>query len=160
MPCYLVTYHAYGSWLPDRRRGYVRRDRGIIPADTHVAKLYRRDMAESPVVLNGALQRAAIAALLDSQQPQRFNMHAMATDRTHVHALLSWRDSRDAVKMRALLKGSVTRALNAEFGRRNWLAEGGSRKQVRDRRHFDHLRTEYLPKHTGWKWLPERGYFL
>ena len=33
MPVYLFTFHAYGSWLPDNPRGYVRRKEGIQPQD-------------------------------------------------------------------------------------------------------------------------------
>src|SRR4051794_35604479 len=29
MPCYLFTYHAYGSWMPDHKRGYVHRGQGV-----------------------------------------------------------------------------------------------------------------------------------
>jgi len=33
MPCYLFTYHAYASWMPDREEGHVRRGEGILSAD-------------------------------------------------------------------------------------------------------------------------------
>jgi hypothetical protein len=43
MPCYLFTYHAYGSWMPDRPQGYVRRGKGILPTDTRMAERYRKN---------------------------------------------------------------------------------------------------------------------
>ena len=43
------------------------------------------------------------------------------------------------------------------FEKREWLVEGGSCKQVKDRKHFDYLRNIYLPKHYGWKWHPDLG---
>ncbi|QDT75400.1 hypothetical protein I41_46100 [Lacipirellula limnantheis] len=33
MPCCLFTYHAYGSWTPDRKQGYVKRHQGILQQD-------------------------------------------------------------------------------------------------------------------------------
>lgn len=159
MPCYLFTYHAYGSWLPDRRRGYVKRGRGILPADAHMARLYTKSMKETAVTFDDQLQRWAIAAALESESLQEFELYFVATDDTHVHILIGWRDEPDPARMRSSLKGSVTRALKRARGPRTWLAEGGSRKQVKTRGHFDYLISTYLPKHTGWKWGGEEGYF-
>jgi hypothetical protein len=41
MPCYLFTYHAYLSWMPDRPQGYVRRKKGIFPPDEEKAEAYK-----------------------------------------------------------------------------------------------------------------------
>jgi hypothetical protein len=51
MPCYLFTYHAYGSWMPDRVEGYVRRGQGILPRDTQMASLYYRNALHDMVQL-------------------------------------------------------------------------------------------------------------
>ena len=37
MPCYLFTFHAYGTWMPDREEGFVRREQGILPPDEELA---------------------------------------------------------------------------------------------------------------------------
>jgi hypothetical protein len=37
MPCYLFTWHAYATWLPDRKQGYVEKGRGILPPDKAAA---------------------------------------------------------------------------------------------------------------------------
>jgi hypothetical protein len=157
MPCYLFTYHAYASWMPDRSRGYVKRGQGILPQDKQMHRHYVDAMKQTAVEFDEKLQRWAIAALLESEAPQEFELYFIATDATHVHSLLGWRDERDPVKMRSLVKGSLTRRINQGFGRRDWLAEGGSRKQVKTRGHFEYLVTTYLPKHLGWKWSRERG---
>ncbi len=159
MPCYLFTYHAYGSWLPDRKQGYVERKQGILPQDQNLADQYRERMTEAGKVFDSQLQQAIVVVLLDSQEKQHFESYAIATDSTHVHVLLGWRDGRAWLRMRSTVKGSISRSLNQEFGKSQWLSEGGSRKQVRDREHFDYLVSVYMPKHRGWKWDRERGFF-
>jgi hypothetical protein len=159
MPCYLFTYHAHGSWMPDRKQGYVKRHRGILPADPAMAKNYRTAMKEPIVEFDSDIQIAVLDSLIDSQRKQNFECYYLATDTTHVHALLGWRDEREWLHMRSIIKGSISRRLNQDCGQRIWLAEGGSRKRVRDRAHFDYLLTRYLPKHAGWKWTPQRGKF-
>ena len=39
MPCYLFTYHAYGSWLPDHAEGYVHWKEGQQPPDDNLGDL-------------------------------------------------------------------------------------------------------------------------
>ena len=54
MPCYLFTYHGYGTWLPDRSRGYVRRKEGILPTDeAPMAECYRKrtNVKKQPVLM-------------------------------------------------------------------------------------------------------------
>lgn len=159
MPCFLFTYHAHGSWMPDREQGYVKRGKGILPTDSHMNRLYTESMVETAVLFDSNLQIALIECLLESAPKQKFELYAVATDSTHVHALLSWRDQRRGTKLRGLVKGSLTRYLNKKFERRTWLAESGSCKQVKHRGHFDHLKQVYLPKHQGWKWDRERGFY-
>jgi len=81
----------------------------------------------------------------------------VATEISHAHVLVGWRDSRTWLRLRSTIKSSMTRYLNREFERQEWFVEGASRKRVKDRKHFDHLVMRYLPKHAGWKWSPERG---
>jgi hypothetical protein len=160
MPCYLFTYHAFGTWLPDRKQGYVKRKRGIRPSDFAEAERYRSAMKETVVEFDERLQLSAIDAVIDSQVKQNFDAYYIATDATHVHILIGWRDERAWLHMRSILKGSISRRLKKDRGNRTWLAEGASRKRVKERKHFDPLVTRYLPKHRGWKWCAERGKFL
>ncbi|NOY29020.1 MAG: hypothetical protein GXP28_02240 [Planctomycetes bacterium] len=160
MPCYLFTYHAYASWLPDRRQGYVKRHKGILEPDPNEAALYRKLQTEEPVEFDDKLQKAIITALLDSREKQAFEVYFLATEPSHAHVLLGWRNERPWLRMRSTVKGSISRSLNQNLYRRTWLAEGGSRKRVADQKHFDYLKGKYLPDHGGWKWSPERGLFL
>ena len=159
MPCYLITLHAYGSWLPDRPRGYVKRKQGILPRDDHMRHLYRLNANDTQVVFDRPIQQILIDAGFEACQHQDHRPHMIATDPTHFHLLVSWHDDRDSVVVRKGLKCSLTRKLNAAMRRRPWLADGGSRKRVRDQSHFDYLVSEYLPHHRGLKWREGEGVF-
>jgi len=160
MPCYLFTYHAYASWFPDRRQGYVKRKQGILESDPEEAALYRKLMTEKPVEFDDKIQKAIITSLLDSREKQAFEVYSIATEASHAHVLLGWRDGRPWLRMRSTVKGSISRSLNQKLHKRTWLAEGGSRKRVTDQKHFDYLKGKYLPNHRGWKWSPERELIL
>lgn len=159
MPCYLFTYHTYASWMPDRRRGYVKRNRGILPSDERMAKRYRKAMKQSQVEFDSDIQLLMLAAVLESRKKQGFELYFFSTEPTHLHLLVGWRDERPWLRLRSSLKSSVTRRLNVEIRKRSWFSEGGSRKRVKDSRHFNYLRSDYLRKHSGWKWHPEEGKF-
>lgn len=160
MPCYLFSFHAYGSWMPDRKRGYTKRDKGILPPDPDMAGRYRRSMKESPVEFSHDIQRAMIDELRVASKHQRFRNEAIATDPTHLHDLVSWRDDRSWERLRNGIRSSLTRRLNELSGKRAWFVEGASRKRVLDREHYDYLTITYLPDHVGWKWSPEKGHYL
>lgn len=159
MPCYLFTYHSYGSWMPDRKRGYVKRHRGILGPDTNTAAKYRLAMKDAAVELDGCTQIICIDTILESREKQKFEVYFIAINLTHVHLLVGWKDERAWLPMRSIIKSSLSRTLNDRLQRRTWFVEGGSRKRVKDRTHFDHLIAQYLPKHRGWKWSPARGRF-
>lgn len=159
MPCYLFTFHGYGTWLPDREQGYVERGRGLLPANGPLARVYHKNAAEDAVLFKAAEQQAVIESVLDARPHQSFRAHYVATEPTHVHVLISWTDDRDWTYVRKSVRTSIVRNLNAAFARRRWLAEGGSRRRVKDRSHFEHLIVTYLPAHRGWKWSEDSGLF-
>jgi hypothetical protein len=133
--------------------------RGILAPNVDRAEKYREAMKESPVQFSSQIQRAIIASILGSQEKQDFDAHFIATDPTHVHLLVSWRDDRTWLRLRSTIKSSLSRYLNSRLTRREWFVEGGSRKRVKDRAHFDYLVQRYLPRHSGWKWSPEKGVY-
>jgi len=159
MPVYLFTYHAYMSWLPDRSRGYVRRERGVLPPDERDAQWYRSQARESPVTFDASIQQLMIDELLVAAGYQRCRIHAVATDASHLHVVVSWTDERDELRLRTGLRTSITRRLNNAREKRTWLAENASRKRVRDQDHFDHLVGKYLPDHRGVKYDEHRGVY-
>ena len=152
MPCYLFTYHAYGSWMPDRKQGFVRRTEGVLPPDANLAREYRSDLKQRPVSFDGQIQSLIINELQTACVHQKCRGHYAATETSHVHVLVSWRDDRPWKKVRSGLKSSLTRRLNRELRRQIWFSDSASRRRVEDRAHFDYLVEQYLPSHRGWKW--------
>lgn len=159
MPCFLFTYHAYGSWLPDHRRGYVHRGEGILPSDRHMAELYRANLKQDMVRFDQSIQRQLIDGTLEACASQQLRCHFVATEPTHVHVLVSWTTDRTWQVVRAKLRESLTRRLNREVARQEWFSKSPSRRQVKDQAHFDYLVNVYLPKHSGLRWAEGRGVF-
>ncbi|MBX3425595.1 MAG: hypothetical protein KF688_07950 [Pirellulales bacterium] len=160
MPCVLFTFHAYGTWLPDRLQGYVHWREGFQPQNKRLATAYRRNMKQEAAVFDRELQRTLIDAVLVAAPLLAARIHAIACQSTHLHVLTSWRDERPARQVGAAVKGNLTRRLRELGLLRPWFSKGASRKPVRDRTHFDRLTQSYLPQHGGWKWDEERGLSL
>ena len=93
-----------------------------------------------------------------------WRLHAVGTDPTHAHYLISQEGYFDFVEVRDKLKNLLSLFLGRAAGisGRTWFATGGSNKRVKDRKHFDHLVNIYLPQQRGLFWkegepLPEIG---
>ena len=153
MAVYLFAFHAYRSWMPDRRQGYVRRGEGVRPTDPEMAARYEGDARHEAVVFTPEVQALLVAAAQSLCALKDWRLHQVMTDRTHVHTLLSWRGVVPWSSVRRALKYRYTSDLNGALdGSRVWFSESGSRKRVRDRRHYDFLMDAYLPKHDGVYW--------
>lgn len=154
MPVYLFTFHAYRSWMPDRPRGYVRRGEGVLPPDPKRAEEYHNRAQEPPRQFTFEQQQLLIATFADVCANLRWRLHAVATDPSHVHLLVSWREFSPWQDISRRLKNIASLALGRQVGvtDRKWFSRGGSRKRVRDREHFDYLVRQYLPSHRGVCW--------
>lgn len=158
MPCYHFTFHGYGTWMPDEDDRYVKRGIGKLPQDTKVAAQYRRQMTDDEVLFDESQQHVLIDEVHLASKHQDFRVHFVATEPTHIHILVSWRDEeRPFEKTRASIRQSLSRRLSKEFHQRQWLSEGGSRRRVVGQEHYDYLVCTYLPDHSGWKWSEEKG---
>jgi len=157
MAVYLITFHTYRSWGPDHPRGYTRKGEGVLPPDPEMADRYDRDAKHPRKFLDDALQQASVAAVREIAKDHPWRLHYVYAGATHVHVLLSWRTFIDWNEVRVAIKRRLGKRLSeaAELPG-PWFVRGGkdSRKGVTDRKHFDHLMTEYLPKpaHRGWHW--------
>jgi hypothetical protein len=158
MPCYLFTWHAYGSWLPDHPQGYVHWKRGYEASNLALALRYQQKQQQSSALLLESAQRKLIDEILVTAEAAHFLPHCVATVITHIHALVSWDDQRSSEQLRRSIRRSLTQRLNS-VARRKWFSRGGHAKQVRGREHFDYLTTVYLPSHSGWKWCKTRGIY-
>jgi len=154
MPCYHFTFHGYGTWMPDRGRGYVRRTRGLQPRDEAMGRLYRGKQREPAAPFERAHVELLFATAREAAGALKAVVHGTGGDRTHVHVAMSWEHERPWKAMRTSLRGALTRALNARFGKRTWFSDSPSRKRVRDHAHFDWLMLEYFPEHR-WHWVRE-----
>jgi hypothetical protein len=114
-------------------------------------------MLDDEVQFCGDLQLLMIDELNIAATKQSFRLHFVATEPTHLHVLVSWKDERPWSKVRISIKSSLTRRFNREVAERQWFSEGGSRRRVINQDHFDYLVHTYLPRHSGWKWSEERG---
>ncbi len=121
MPVYLFTYHAYQSWLPDHRRGFVKKDRGIQPTNKPLADAYRRAAkAESfeftPLTQHHLIFKARAVCTGDG-----YRLHGAATEPTHLHALVSW--ANEAIcfsKVRGRIKKANQKPAFAGFIAAGW----------------------------------------
>jgi hypothetical protein len=135
-----------------RAKGFVRRRTGVLPPDEALAQRYRRQATEGAVLFAPEQQLWLIEELRTAFEKQQCRGHFIATEPTHVHVLVSWRDRRPWRRLRDGVKQSMTRRLNQAMRRKHWFSGGASRKRVKDKQHFNLLICEYLPSHRGWKW--------
>lgn len=154
MPVYLFTFHAYRSWNADNPRGFVQRDKGILPPNQALARAYDKAAGAPPTLFGEAAQRALLWIGYDVCLRHSWRLHYAATEPTHVHYLVSWRDELAWQEISRRLKNVASLVLGQKRdapGRR-WFSRGASRKRISDRQHLDHLVSAYLPKHGGLSW--------
>ncbi len=151
----MLTFHAYRSWRPDHPRGYVRQGKGILPPNAEMAAQYDRNATQPQVTFDEALQQILVDGTCDICDRRDWRLHYVATEPTHIHALISWTDDEldwkfvhDTLKR---LLGMMLAQHTRTKGRK-WFVRKGSRKRVRDQAHYDYLMNEYLPKHSGRRW--------
>ena len=101
-----------------------------------------------------AIQEVLVLGCIDVCRRRGWRLHAVSTDPTHLHWVVSWIGfvRWEAVRQRtknvlSLLLGRLT----GETGRQ-WFVREGSRKRVKDRDHLSYLVSEYLPDHRGLSW--------
>jgi len=139
--------------MPDHPRGYTVRGVGYKPTDKETAEAFRRKATQPEVHFDESMQRVMIEALVEGCAFQKYRLHAVFFEITHVHFLVSWRIQRGWLRVRAGLRQSMARKLNESFPKREWFSENGSRRRVRDREHFEYLTEEYRRKHKGLWWV-------
>lgn len=154
MPCYLFTFHTYRSWMPDHPRGFVQKGKGIQPTNPELSASYRNAASNEPFEFDKPTQRFVIDVVRDMGIRHGWRIHFVACEPTHVHILASWGSQENWPRVRARIKNIVSLELSKRSGQlgRKWLSRGGSRKRVKDRKHFDYLATVYLPRHRGETW--------
>jgi hypothetical protein len=145
--------------MPNRKQGFVRRGEGVLETNRALSNIYERQANDDQIGFNEPLQKSLIDEVKVACEKQNYYLHFVSTDLTHVHVLVSWKTEQTWLKVRNGIKMSLALRLNRELNRTHCLSEGASRKRVKDQSHFDRLVRQYLPKHDGWKWQPDRGLF-
>jgi REP element-mobilizing transposase RayT len=153
MAVYHFTLHTYRSWNADHPRGWVKRDCGIQLPDPERAQLYNRHALHPPALFTAEHKDVVFWIVADACLRRQWRLHALAAEPTHVHILVSWQDYLAWEKVRGKLKNLMSLELGVHFQKpgHHWFGDKGSRKQIRERKHFDYLMDVYFPKHQ-WHW--------
>ena len=155
VPVYFFTYHAYRSWMPDHKRGFVKEGEGYLPPNPKLAKAYRDVAKFPPVEFDHDTEKLLIEVAQDVCGRRDWHFHGGATEPSHFHALVSWRGNHRWQDVRGKIRNILSLELSKRAGTtgRPWFVQKASRKRVRDRDHFDYLMKTYiLKKHRGWRW--------
>ena len=154
MPVYLFTYHAYRTWNADNPRGFVPWHEGLQSPNPELSRSYDRQAKQPPVTFDVAKQKALLWIVHDCCGRRDWRLHYAATETTHIHVLVSWKEETAWKDVSTRIKNLASRAIGQvakEQGRR-WFVRRSSRKRVKEEQHLDYLMTAYLPKHRGRSW--------
>ncbi len=134
-------------------QGFVQRNQGILKTSKQMAQNYQNKQHAPHINFDATIQQSLINITLNASQLQQLRPHGIATDTSHIHVLISWRNTRPVKAIRISLKQSLNRLLNRQHKKRIWFSRGGSQKRVETQSHYQYLITQYLPKHTGITWF-------
>jgi len=146
--------------MPDHRRGFVQKGQRVQAPSPALARAYAGAARHPPFELDPETQRFLIGTLLDVCRRRGWRVHGAATEPTHLHALVSWPGGIGWQDVRGKIRNILSLELSkrANLTGRAWFSRYASRKRVRDRKHFDYLVGQYLPKHGGVKWFEDGGW--
>src|SRR4051794_21174087 len=113
MAVYLFTYHAYGSWMPDRPRGFVRKGKGILPPDPELAQRYRRLAAHEMVQFDARMRQCIVAGSRNICKTKGWHLHRVEVIASHAHLLVSWRSFQEWKSV----SDTIKRCLGAELSK-------------------------------------------
>ncbi len=153
MAVYLFTLHTYRSWMPDHKRGYVKRKQGILSTDEDRAEAYTRRANHERFLLTGDHCDTVIATTIATCGKYHWQPHAIIVVPNHLHVLISWRGYHKLESIRALLKRALTQTLRQHLPdpRQPVFSRAGSIKRVKHPAHYQHLMRHYLPAHGRYR---------
>ncbi len=155
MPVYHFVFHAYGSWNADHPRGYVRRgEPGIFASNTALGR-YRRVLTHhQPYEFTELLQADLLLAGKEICGLNNWRLHAIGTDASHLHAVVSWSTNWEVAKVVAILKRKMSLRLGDRDGQtgRPRFSRGYSATRVRSADHLRQLLDSYLVSHHALFW--------
>lgn len=116
----LLTWPAYGTWLPGPSRGWI--DPGaawhgaIVEPDRALTASRRRSLTWPVVALDEPDRRLILADLSRIARLRTFKPIVAVVDTDHVHLLLETDDDRDVPELVHDIKGSLSRTLSMAGG--------------------------------------------
>jgi len=138
-PAYHITWGTYGTRLRGGPAPYVDRDHNVygtpLPTpDPELEAMDRRNLKHDPVYLTREQIAATEAAIREVAARYEWPIHALSAKEDHVHVVIT--APREGEALRDALKAVACKALNKQFGRREWWAEKGSAKYLYERPYF------------------------
>ncbi|MDB5322896.1 MAG: hypothetical protein JWN40_4527 [Phycisphaerales bacterium] len=167
MPVYFLTVHAYRSWREDHPKGYIQRDEGLKEPAPRLAA-WRANHAHFPEArFDPTMQELLHKVIQECAIEKQIKLHACSTTPTHVHPLISFQSPActcgasaahchkncpaktraDDVTTRMKRKMGQQLAKLKQTSGRPYFSRGWDTRPVKNKKHFDYLVTEYLPKH-------------
>src|SRR5262249_30683238 len=137
MAVYLFTYHAHGSWLPDRKHGFVVKGKGVQPPNRNLARIYRARTKQKPGACELSIHTELVRAARNICTDKGWRLHQVQVNSSHIHLLVSWREFIDWKRVSNSLKRGLGIEVSKALNRKGpWFSRGSSRKRVREKRHF------------------------
>ena len=143
MPLYPQAFHitwgTYGTRLHGSSKPHVDRDHNeygkpFPPTDPQREQDSRDRMKGEPAHLTLEQRKCADAAIDDVAQRYGWIIHEKASQSDHTHVVIT--AAREGEALREALKAVCSRALNKNFGKKRWWAEGGSAKYLWEASYF------------------------
>ncbi|MBX3427404.1 MAG: hypothetical protein KF688_17125 [Pirellulales bacterium] len=155
MPCYHLSWDAYGQWATPAPETLVVAGQRLLP-DRVVAERFRHAGDAPEACFDDALQRQLLAETNIAAGQEGFRVHVAAADATSLHVVVSWNDDRPWEEIRRAVRDSIVRRLRAT-GQRTWLSHRGTRRRIVDQGDYDRHVAQLLSRPRSWKWSEARG---
>ncbi len=132
---YLITIHAYGSWLPGRSSGYVDRQHNhfgepMLQGNDVILQKQKDQMIGEPIHFDRPMRHVVDQALREHAQVKQWQIYPLHVRTNHVHVVITAKDIA-VEKVMMQCKAWATRRLREKFGFDNsirvWSRHGSTR---------------------------------
>lgn len=116
---YLITWTAYGTWLPGDERGWNQRGQAEIQApNAQYLKSAKARMKESPFLLTKPDQEVVENTIRKHCNIRKWTLHAVSARSNHIHVVVTAPDY-DPVTVTEQFKAWCTRKLKPSYQKRD-----------------------------------------
>ena len=125
----------------------------MLPPDPEQARKYDERARDKPAVFTREVQRILIRVAADFCARRKLRLHAVGSDPSHIHYVISWHGYSAWKEILRRLKNILSLELNRKLDcPRPWFVRGANSKPVRNGDHLRYLTITYLPDHPGMFW--------